>query len=588
MRSRPHGLDFTISGRKGWFNRVHHCGITRIYRSGPLTNHFKRCIVTSPLLHRIIRSFGLRVLALTSSLCAGAETVAYWSFENGNANQPVPHLSAAGVFHGSTPDLSGNGNHLSTWSQGGSSGFLYRAEVPYPIVPQLGTANHFSIRNTGAYPASFTSASDSRPTGINADTFTPARFTIEASYKPEATGGHRTVVSRDARGVSASNGSLAALYLQVRPDDSVRILFTDVSGHTHQATSPPGWIYGFNASSTPDGTGHPWYQLAAVSDGETLSLYVNHELVAATDVTLSGSPDTALAVGSVHGSGWKAGAWAVGRGLYAGAHADRAPGFIDEVRISAADLSPSDFLGAPVPRFTRIAHSGGSLTLQVSQGRPGDVCLLRQSSGLEEPGPSWAPIAESTFDEEGNASFSRAIGASEPRMFYVAENVPQPPSRGAMTYSLASGSENWPTAVRNEIIYAMDGAVAQYNRWGHFPKRLTVNYNPAVPTAQASYSGWIDFGGNASYRNFRTALHEIAHTLGVGTHRAWAANLAGGVWQGAEARAQVQDFDGPAAEIRSDGTHFWPYGLNYDSEGNTENHRRHVLIVAALRRDMGL
>ena len=51
---------------------------------------------------------------------------------------------------------------------------------------------------------------------------------------------------------------------------------------------------------------------------------------------------------------------------------------------------------------------------------------------------------------------------------------------------------------------------------------------------------------------------------------------------------QVRPFDGPTATYHSDGTHFWPYGLNYENEGGTENNRRHVLMVAAFRRDMGI
>jgi hypothetical protein len=34
--------------------------------------------------------------------------------------------------------------------------------------------------------------------------------------------------------------------------------------------------------------------------------------------------------------------------------------------------------------------------------------------------------------------------------------------------------------------------------------------------------------------------------------------------------------------------HFCPYGLNQDTEGSPENFRRHVLMVAAFRRDMGI
>ena len=69
-------------------------------------------------------------------------------------------------------------------------------------------------------------------------------------------------------------------------------------------------------------------------------------------------------------------------------------------------------------------------------------------------------------------------------------------SLGQLTWSLASGNENRPSAKRDAIIAAMNEAVAIYNANGYFPKTLWANYNSGVPTAQASYSGWIDFGGS--------------------------------------------------------------------------------------------
>jgi len=481
----------------------------------------------------------LAVIVVGFSL-AEAGTVAYWRFEPGPAGTLVPHAGADGVFDGTTADDSGNGNHLSAWSPGGWAGFAYRTDVAFAAIPQHGTTNKFSVKNTGAYPAMFTSPTGGLPSGLNALTITPAQFTVEVFYKPEASGGYRTVVGRDARNVATSNGELAAFYLQVRPDDSVGVAFTDVSGYVHAAFSPPGWIYGFNFGSNPEGTGAPWYQLAVVSDGSTLKMYVNNALVASTDMTASGSPNRALARGSASGSDWTTGAWSVGRGLYAGGHTDRAYGFIDEVRISNSALAPREFLSAPRPQIAKVTGLGGVMTLNVTSGQPYFYSLR-------------APIS--------------------------------PPPAGALTYGLAGGSENWPADIRAQIVYAMDGAVAEYNRYGTFRKHVTANYNPGVPTAQANYDGWIDFGGQIGYR---TALHEISHTLGVGTFWNWSTFLQGGVWTGANGMQQVRAFDGPTATISSDGTHFWPYGLNYENEGGTENSRRHVLMVAGFHKDMGI
>jgi hypothetical protein len=511
--------------------------------------------------------------------------VAHWRFENGPAFTDVPHSGADGAFDGVIPDVSGNGNRLSTWSQGGYAGFAYRNDRPFVSIPQTGETNRFSVKNTGAYPAMFTRASSSLPSGVNADTMTPLQFTVEAFYKPEANGAYRTVVGRDARNVSTANGDLAALYLQVRPDDSVGVTFTDVSGYTHSAFSPPGLVYGFNWGSDPEGTNANarWYHLAAVSDGETLKFYVDHQLVVWTDLTENGSPNRALAVGSTSGADHTAGGWTVGRGLYAGGHTDRAYGFIDEVRLCNSALGPSQFLSAARPRVGLSATTGANLLLNVTGGEPGATCFVLQATNASAPLSQWVPIATGTFSASG--TFSLTVATSSPQQFYYLKAQLRQPTTGPLTYKLANGNERWPPDIRAQIIYAMDGAVAEYNRYGTFNKALTANYNAGVPTAQAGYSGWIDFG---AARSFRVALHEISHTLGVGTYWNYCNQTSNGVWTGPNALWQVRQLDGPTASLSTDCTHFWPYGLNYDNEGGTENFRRHVLIVEAMRRDMGI
>jgi autotransporter-associated beta strand protein len=158
-------------------------------------------------------------------------------------------------------------------------------------------------------------------------------------------------------------------------------------------------------------------------------------------------------------------------------------------------------------------------------------------------------------------------------------------SHAQLTWSLASGNGSWPADKRAAIIAAMDEAVALYNAHGYFPKTLWANYSPSVPTAQASYSGWIDFGGSIGTR---VALHEISHTLGVGQVTAWNANRSGNTWTGTFAINRVKLFNGPAATLSADAAHFWPYGLNYDTEDGSTTRVRHIKMVSAMRRDMGI
>lgn len=134
------------------------------------------------------------------------------------------------------------------------------------------------------------------------------------------------------------------------------------------------------------------------------------------------------------------------------------------------------------------------------------------------------------------------------------------------------------------ITRAMNAAVSRYNNLSDLGKSLTVRYDPGVPTADGNIKGTIRFG-NRGYMTERTALHEIAHTIGVGTSGRWSALAGSGIWTGAQATALVRQFDGSSAELSAGGGHFWPYGLNYENEFSATAADRHVRIVAAMVRD---
>lgn len=304
----------------------------------------------------------LPVLAGFGAAATTAEgsVVAYWRFENGPEGAQIPHSTGAGVFDGTAPDSSGNGNNLSVWAENWA-GFKYSTVRPYTTVPQTGEANNFAIQNTGGYPAAFTSPTGTAVSGgIDARTFTSTGWTVEASYKPENTNGWRTIVGRDARNVATSNGSLAAFYLQVSWDNRARVQFIDMAGVAHEAATAAGFITnGFAPGGDP--TTGQFYNLAASSDGTFLRLYVNGVLAAETDMTGT-SADTSLnngSTGTANGSDWTAGVWTVGRGLYNGAHGDRAYGVIDEVRISNTALSAGQLLAnQAIPEPASLALVG--------------------------------------------------------------------------------------------------------------------------------------------------------------------------------------------------------------------------------------
>ena len=158
-----------------------------------------------------------------------------------------------------------------------------------------------------------------------------------------------------------------------------------------------------------------------------------------------------------------------------------------------------------------------------------------------------------------------------------------------VTYVLHKSSN--PTADEQDaykrITTVMDSAVKLYNTYSHLSKYINVYYAPGVPTAEASSNGDLRFGENRSYMFVGTAMHEMAHTMGMGTTSEYKAMMEGGVFKGEKAQALLKEIDGPDAELHGDSQHFWPYGLNYASEVHSEQDLiNHARIVEAMYQDI--
>lgn len=167
------------------------------------------------------------------------------------------------------------------------------------------------------------------------------------------------------------------------------------------------------------------------------------------------------------------------------------------------------------------------------------------------------------------------------------------PFAGNVTYQL-NNPDSWSDEVRDSITEAMDEAVYYYNCYANLEKHITVNYNEGVPTAEANVDGWLSFGSDLAYMQTATAMHEVAHTLGVGYYP-WAELIQDGRWVGSAVDAlmnaiPVEERDQDMYSLRNyitcDTQHFWPYGLNQAAEYQTEwSVINHVRIVAAINED---
>jgi autotransporter-associated beta strand protein len=141
---------------------------------------------------------------------------------------------------------------------------------------------------------------------------------------------------------------------------------------------------------------------------------------------------------------------------------------------------------------------------------------------------------------------------------------------------------SWDTQTRKDAADAALTAVCnRLNAYGDFNTGsdgwIDVYYNSSVPTANASWYGAMTFGG--TWPGERVALHEANHWLG---------SVYGHPVDGARTVAALEQFDGIGARLSNDGTHFWPYGLNYDSEWSEVAAQRNVALMYAMRGDWGI
>ena len=186
---------------------------------------------------------------------------------------------------------------------------------------------------------------------------------------------------------------------------------------------------------------------------------------------------------------------------------------------------------------------------------------------------------------------TRTGGATASNCKCVSSGPPACTPTGRVTYTLARSSS--PTAQEqaayDAISCAMDMATAYYNCYTNITKALNVSYVPSVATADGNINGSIRFGSTGSM-NCITAMHEVAHTVGIGTAGNWSSFVSNGNFTGTNATAEVRAISGNQSDVlHADTQHFWPHGLNYTTEASAPTDLvNHCLMVVALRRDLGM
>ncbi len=197
-----------------------------------------------------------------------------------------------------------------------------------------------------------------------------------------------------------------------------------------------------------------------------------------------------------------------------------------------------------------------------------------------------------TAGSSGNASGGKASGGGA-----GGSGGANCPFTGNVTYTLAKAPN--PTSTKQDayqrITTAMDKAIGYYNCYTNITKKLNVSYVPSVQTADGNINGSMRFGANTVYMDYRTAMHEISHTVGVGQASNWGTFIsAEKIFTGQNALRELQAINATLAtpadtQVHADAQHFWPFGINQQSEVKSEADLLfHCRMVMAIRQDLGL
>lgn len=182
--------------------------------------------------------------------------------------------------------------------------------------------------------------------------------------------------------------------------------------------------------------------------------------------------------------------------------------------------------------------------------------------------------------------YVRPYAVTATTVLYGEEIIISTIKKGNFTYSFNANGADQATITR--IKAAFDTATQYYNNFTSIVKHVTVNYSPGTPTADATFAGWINMGSNAAYQKAGTAMHEMAHTVGVGQHTKYWQLMVNGKWQGTRANEILQMMtNDPLAYVKGDNVHFWPYGINgsWEDNGSDSLYIMNALIVQGMKAD---
>ena len=310
--------------------------------------------------------------------------------------QPADGVAHAGDQDNWYSDVSGNGNHMSSWADGARPAST--TNIPFATIQGIGPntlALDFNAADIGPF------GPETGAKMVESYAFTNG-WTIECSFKANDLGAWRVMLGKDGKkGLGPEQPFSFKLAPEAEPF-GIRCLVLDDAD-------------AFHFIDTSEIVADKWYTVVATYDNAAFNVYLKSEDDA--DFTLEGS---LARTQPITFGGLNTNTWTIGRGMWTGVPVDHWYGQIDEIRITHGARLPSEFLQelGPVPPIGDIAIENlgtGNLALTWDTGLFHSYVLLEKTS-LQDP--TWSTNQAGIPGTETNVTVNVST-AAEDETFYA-------------------------------------------------------------------------------------------------------------------------------------------------------------------------